>query len=116
MILAKCLRKLPINVCENIKDIIQHDTEFFSYDKKQNKIYLDEYTLLNYFNDTVDSIKTLIILFNPQIEIQMHHGNRVESYDGYIFFESNLPCHILEEWYEILPSNKIVFSWNSKYF
>lgn len=116
MILAKCLMQLPTDVCKEIKEIIQNDTQFFSYDKKNNIIYLDEYTLLNCFNDTVDSIKTLIVLFNPQIEMHMHNGNRIETYNGYVFFESNLPSYILEEWYEILPYNKIIFSWNSNYF
>ena len=103
MLLAKCLRKLPNDCCIHIKNILQDENYFFTYDTtrirhgiSRNIVLINTDVIFSYFNDVYNIINTLIILFNPKLEIKMHYSNSVKNYNNYIFefIEINKPNRI----------------------
>jgi len=122
MLLAKCLRKLPNDCCIHIKNILQDENYFFTYDTtrihgiSRNIVFIDADAIFSYFNDVYSIINTLIILFNPKLEIKMHYSNSVKNNNNYIFWENELPEYIIDEWFYDLNPNKIIMVWNASYF
>lgn len=116
MLLAKCLQALPNDCCMNIKDIIQDDNYFFTYDKKNNTVYIDVNDILFDFSSVYNRLNTLIILFNPKIEIKMHYSSKSRYYQEYVFFESEFPEFILDEWFYGLNIQKVIMIWGNEYF
>ena len=74
------------------------------------------FSIFSYFNDVYNIINTLIILFNPKLEIKMHYSNSVKNYNNYIFWENELPEYIIDEWFYDLNPSKIIMVWNASYF
>ena len=123
MLLAKCLRKLPNDCCIHIKNILQDENYFFTYDTtrirhgiSRNIVLINTDVIFSYFNDVYNIINTLIILFNPKLEIKMHYSNSVKNYNNYIFWENELPEYIIDEWFYDLNPSKIIMVWNASYF
>jgi hypothetical protein len=92
MLLAKCLRKLPNDCCIYIKTLLQDENFFFTYDTSQvhgisrNIVLINADVIFSYFNNVYNIINTLIILFNPKIEIKMHYSSQSSRTE----FESNI--------------------------
>lgn len=116
MLLAKCLRKLPNNCCIYIKTLLQDENYFFTYDTSRKIIFIDADVILSYFNEVYGIINTLIILFNPKFEIKMHYSQNARIKNNYIFWESELPEYIIDEWFYGLNPNKIIMVWDASYF
>lgn len=122
MLLAKCLNKLPNDCCIYIKNILQDENYFFTYDTSQvhgisrNIILINADVIFSYFNDIYSIINTLIILFNPKLEIKMHYSQNARTKNNYIFLENELPEYIIDEWFYDLNPTKIIMVWEPSYF
>lgn len=105
MLLAKCLYRLPNDCCKYIKNILQDENYFFTYNTLKNIILIDADVILSYFNEVYDIVNTLLILFNPKFEIKMHYNENFE-----------LPQYIIDDWFYGLNPSKIIMVWEASYF
>ena len=119
MLLAKCFGdKLPNDICRKIAEILKSDIDFGLFRKNKNTAYVTADDLFSDYNYVYDQIN-LIFLYCPSIsmlEIKMHFSNRAIYNNSYVFFESNLPEYILDDWFEGTNYNKIILVWESTYF